>query len=84
MTLAQIQDLQEQAESAFEKDLPQMWLERPGQWVAYRGDERLGFAAQKHTVYQQCLQRGFVNEEIAVFCIEAQETEMFLGPMLMD
>ncbi|MCI0681298.1 MAG: hypothetical protein L0Y71_04270 [Gemmataceae bacterium] len=79
-----IQELQEQAEAAFEKDLPQLWLERPGQWVAYRGAEQLGFATQKHLMYQECLERGLQADEIAVFCIEPQLTEMLLGPMWMD
>jgi hypothetical protein len=44
MTTEQVQELQQQALNAFERDLPQLWAERPGQWVAYRGDLQFGFA----------------------------------------
>ncbi len=46
MTGKQQADLGQQASRAFERDLPRLWAERPGQWVAYQG-ELLGFA--KHT-----------------------------------
>jgi hypothetical protein len=48
MTVQQQADLGQQALRAFERDLPRLWAERSGQWVAYRGDHLLGFAAQ-HT-----------------------------------
>jgi hypothetical protein len=79
MTAAQTRDLQQRALEAFQRDLPSLWAERPGQWVAYQGDRQLGFAVHKHEMYQQCLQRGLGREEFVVFCIEPQETEMMLG-----
>ena len=82
MTDAELHALQEQAELAFERDLPQLWTERPGQWVAYRGAEQLGFATDDLVLYQQCRQRGLQDEEFDVFCIEPQETEMVIGPLL--
>ena len=45
MTVQQQADLAQQALQAFERDLPQLWAERPEQWVAYQGDRLLGFAA---------------------------------------
>lgn len=69
---------------AFERDLPQLWSDRPGQWVAYHGERRLGFAAQKHEAYQHCLAKGLPREEFVVFCIEPQETEISLGPVVLD
>ena len=54
MATEQLHDLQHQALCTFQRDLPQLWTERPGQWVAYHGDQQLGFAAQKHESYQQC------------------------------
>jgi hypothetical protein len=36
-------DLAQQALRAFQRDLPDLWAERPEQWVAYRGDQQLGF-----------------------------------------
>jgi hypothetical protein len=80
----QAADLQQQAWRAFERDLPRLWAERPGQWVAYRGDTQLGFATQKHELYQRCFAQGWQRDEFVVFCIEPQETEMTLGPVLLD
>ncbi len=80
MMSEQRHDLQQQALSAFQRDLPHLWAERPGQWAAYRGDQLLGFAARKHELYQQCFERGVPREEFTVFCIESQETEIILGP----
>src|SRR5262245_18004485 len=53
------QDLSQLALRAFERDLPQLWTERPGQWVAYRGDRQLGFAHHKHELYQDCFRQGW-------------------------
>lgn len=77
-------DLGQQALRAFERELPQLWEERPGQWVAYRGEERLGFATQKHELYQGCFEQGLARGEFVVFCIEPMETEMYIGPMFID
>ena len=80
MTVMQKSELGQQALRAFERDLPRLWQERPEQWVAYQGDRLLGFAAQKHELYQQCFQQGLRRDEFFIFCIEAQATEMVLGP----
>ena len=84
MTLSQKDDLQQQALRAFERDLPSLWNERPGQWVAYQGDRQFGFAQHKHELYQQCFQQGMQREEFVIFCIEPQETEITLGPVILD
>lgn len=51
MSVEQQADLAQQALCAFERDLPCLWAERPGQWVAYQGDQLLDFAAHKHVLY---------------------------------
>jgi hypothetical protein len=84
MTTEKLQDLRTQALSAFQRDLPQLWAVRAGQWVAYQGDQQLGFALHKHELYQQCFQRGLARDEFVIFCIESQETEMTLGPNVLD
>jgi hypothetical protein len=84
MPVEHIEQLQQQALRAFQDDLPRLWVERPGQWVAYHGDRRLGVAAQKHELYQRCLQSGLERDEFVVFCIAPQETEMDFGPIMMD
>ena len=45
---------------------------------------QMGFATQKHTLYQQCFDQGLPREEFVVFCIEPQETEIALGPVTLD
>lgn len=84
MTVQQQTDLGRKALRAFEQDLPRLWNERPGQWVAYQGERLLGFAMQKHELYHQCFERGLEREEFVVFCIEPQETELILGPVVLD
>jgi hypothetical protein len=79
MAAVQRSDLARQALQAFEKALPQLWAERPGQWVAYQGDHLLGFAAHQHELYHQCFAQGFVPDEFLVFCIEPVAHETFLG-----
>ena len=79
MSTTPMHHLQQQALTAFQRDLPGLWAERPGQWVAYQGERRLGFAPHKHELYQQCFQRGLRREEFVIFCIESQETEITLG-----
>ncbi len=84
MSMQQIADLKQQALQAFLRDLPHLHGQRPGEWVAYRGSRRVGFAAQKHTLYQQCFDQGLQREEFVVFCIEPQETDITLGPLALD
>jgi hypothetical protein len=79
MTGQQQANLGQQALHAFKRDLPRLWAERPGQWVAYRGDQLLGYAAHKHELYHQCFARGLSRDEFVIFCIEPIETEMWLG-----
>ena len=55
MTVREQADLGQQALRSFERDLPRLWTERPGQWVAYRGERLLGFSAYKHELYQRLL-----------------------------
>lgn len=82
MRTQQREDQHQQALRAFERDLPGLWAERPGQWVAYQGEQQLGFATQKHLLYQQCFQRGLEEDDFVIFCIEPQETEITLGPVV--
>jgi hypothetical protein len=78
------QQLAQQALRAFQRHLPQLWPERPGQWVAYHGEQQIGFALHKHELYQACFQRGLQRDEFVIFCIKPQETEMTFGPGVLD
>jgi hypothetical protein len=84
MTAEQPTNHKQLALEAFLRDLPHLYAERPGQWVAYAGTRQLGFAKHKHELYQQCFQRGFPPEQFAIFCIEPQETELTVGPVVLD
>jgi hypothetical protein len=84
MTNEPILQIQQRALETFLHDLPRLWLERPGQWVAYQGDRQVGFAREKYEMYQQCLQAGLQRDEFTVFCIEPQETEIVFGPLGLD
>lgn len=84
MTANDLRSQQQHALRTFLIDLPQLWAEHPGQWVAYQGGQRLGLAAHKHELYQQCYQRGLQRDEFVIFCIEPQETEITLGPVVLD
>lgn len=84
MTTTQGTNPKQRALQAFQRDLPQLFHQRPGQWVAYQGDQLLGFGEQKHLLYQHCFDRGLQQEQFVVFCIEPQETEMTLGPIVLD
>ena len=84
MTTQESSELKQQALQTFQRDLPQLYRERPGQWVAYQGDRQIGFETQKHLLYHQCFEQGLQREAFVVFCIEPQETEMILGPGWQD
>src|SRR3954464_15719095 len=59
-----------QAQEAFQRWLPQLLKERPGQWVAFHRDQLLGFAATKTALYQTCLRQGHKRGEFLVRAIE--------------
>jgi hypothetical protein len=69
----------QKAHDAFVRDLSQLLAERPGQWVAYHGDERIGFAKTKVQLCQECQRRGLDEEEVIVYCIEEE-----FGPMVLS
>jgi hypothetical protein len=69
---ADVSSLDEQAEEAFLRDLPQLLKERPGQWVVYRGAERLGFGTTKTALLQQCYAQGFREDELLVQKIQSE------------
>jgi hypothetical protein len=69
-----------QAHAAFRRDLGRLLDERPGQWVAYRGAERIGVAPTKAALYQECLRRGLRRGEFLVRSIEPEAGEVVMGP----
>lgn len=79
MTATERDETGRRAWAAFERDLPRLWEERPGEWVAYRGDQQLGFAKEKHVLYQRCFEQGWKLDDFFIFCIEPIWDEMIMG-----
>ena len=57
--------------AAFRRDLPELLKTHGGRWVAYHGDERIGFGRRETPLYQECLRRGLSADEFVVCGIEA-------------
>jgi hypothetical protein len=74
----------EQAQRAFRRELPNLLRERPGQWVAYHGEKRVGFATTKTALYQDCLRRGLRRDEFLVRSIEPEVDEITVGFDVID
>lgn len=60
---------------AFWRDLPQLLplQSRQRQWVAYHGDERVGFGRGLKELHCACLRRGLKDDEFYVGKIEPHE-----------
>jgi hypothetical protein len=59
----------QRSQQAFRRDLAQLLRTKEGQahqWVAYHGDERIGFGLSKRRLYQECLRRGLTEQEFVV------------------
>jgi hypothetical protein len=55
---------------AFRRDLPDMLKTRRGEWAAYHGDERLGFATTQTELYQLGFRHGLTRHEFIVGVVE--------------
>jgi len=53
---------------AYWRDLPQLLplRSRKREWVAYHGDERVGFHSDKAELYQECYRRGYKGDEVYI------------------
>ena len=61
----------QRSQEAFRRDLPQLLRDKKlyRRWVAYRGDERIGFARLEDDLYEECARRVFKEHEYVVCCI---------------
>jgi hypothetical protein len=59
----------EQAWEAFQREAPLLIPEHAGEWVAYHGDKRVGFAPTRAEAWQACLDRGLPVGEFWVFSL---------------
>jgi hypothetical protein len=70
--------LGKQALLAFWRDLPQLLQERPGQWVAYHGDQQLGFGRTRTELWHELLRRGLQPAEFLIRSIEPEDPDLVL------
>ena len=56
----------ERSQAAFYRDLPGLLHEHCGEWVAYHGEERVGFAPTRVQLYEECFRRGFQEDEFYI------------------
>ena len=56
----------EQSQAAFYRNLPELLKQHGGQWVAYHGDDLLGFGNSQTKLFLQCLGRGFAEDQFTV------------------
>ncbi|MBW3538826.1 MAG: hypothetical protein KY476_01010 [Planctomycetes bacterium] len=52
--------------AAFRRDLPELLKTHRGQWVAYHGDERIGFGRSKTDLYEACFRGGLSRDDFVV------------------
>jgi hypothetical protein len=62
--------LVQRSQASFRRDLPSLLQTHYRQWVAYHGDERIGFAATETELYQRCFRAGLTDDEFVVRSIE--------------
>ncbi|HEX5270740.1 MAG TPA: DUF5678 domain-containing protein [Gemmataceae bacterium] len=58
--------------ATYRRDLERLMEERPGQWVAYHGDQLVGFAKTDLELYQLCKHRGYQRQDYIVAPIEPE------------
>jgi hypothetical protein len=58
--------------AAFRRDLPKLLDTHYGKWVAYHGDERLGFGKTETKLYEEHLAAGLKLDEFLVCSIEPE------------
>jgi hypothetical protein len=55
---------------AFRRDLPDIVRTHRGNWVAYHGDERIGFGKTQTELYMECFRRGLTRDDFVVCGVE--------------
>lgn len=79
-----LHNLQVRAWHAFYRDLTELLKERYRQWVAYHGEQQLGFARTQTELYQECLSRGFQEGEFVVCSIEPADPDFIIDELLPE
>jgi hypothetical protein len=58
------------SEAAFYRHLPELLKDHCRKWVAYHGDECLGFARTQTELYKRCVRRGYKDDEFVVMWVD--------------
>jgi hypothetical protein len=61
-----------QSWAAWRRDLPELLKTHPGKWVAYHGDQRMGFGRTKTELVQKCLRSGLEIGQFLVLTVERE------------
>ncbi len=61
-----------EAVAAFRRDLPGLLQTHPGQWVAYRGGRRIGFADSKTLLLRYCGGEGHRPADLFVAKVQPE------------
>ena len=70
---ATVSPLIARAQRLFRRDLPRLLLSHDGQWVAYRGDQQVGFGDSMLDLYRECFRMGIKPDELVVRLIDAEQ-----------
>lgn len=62
----------ERSQAAFRRELPELMKTRAREWVAYHGDQCLGFGRTQFELYDLCFRRGLHDDEFVVRSIEPE------------
>ena len=63
------------SQAAFRRNLPQLLQTHYRQWVAYHGNQRIGFGRSKTKLIQECLRRGIPRDQFVVCSIEPESPD---------
>ena len=74
----------ERSQAAFRRDLPDLMNTHYRRWVAYHGDERIGFGRDKIDLYNECLRRGLKRGRFIVRSVEPEMPEEIDPEELLD
>src|SRR5262249_14129870 len=68
----EVSPVTEQSQAAFRRDLPELMKTHYRWWVAYHGDERIGFGRTQFDCYEECYRRGLKRGQFVVRSIEPE------------
>jgi hypothetical protein len=69
-------ELGKQAVQTFRRDLSRLLEERPGEWVAYHGTQRIGIAKTDQELYRKCATLGIPDADYIVRSIEPEPPDV--------